>query len=257
MKFPAKKAATLLAAASLFSFPALAEFPDRAVTLIVPFSAGGPSDKIARDLAEALRKPLGQTVVVENAAGAGGTIGAARVARAQPDGYTLLVHHIGLATAPALYKKLPYKTPDDFEFLGLINEAPSTLIGRQNLAANNFAALRQWIVDNDGKVNLANAGVGSASHLCALMLQSALKTKMVLVPYKGTAPAMSDLLGGQVDLMCEQATNAVPQIEGHKVKTFAVTSAERMKLPVLADVILPPFHGHPYKRLTIAIGGGR
>ncbi|MDB5743953.1 MAG: hypothetical protein JWR68_2268 [Polaromonas sp.] len=215
---------------------AWAEFPDKPVTLVVPFSAGGPSDKIARDLAEALRKPLGQTVIVDNTAGAGGTIGAARVARATADGYTLLVHHIGLATAPALYKKLPYKTLEDFEFLGLINEAPSTLIGKPTLAANTFAELSQWISANDGKVNLANAGVGSASHLCGLVLQSTLKSKMIPVPYKGTAPAMTDLIGGQVDLMCEQALNAIPQIEAKKVKVFGLTSTERLTLPSLAQV---------------------
>ena len=221
---------------SLSAVPSVwAQYPDKPVTLVVPFAAGGPSDKIARDLAEALRKPLGQTIIVDNTAGAGGTVGAARVARAKADGYTLLVHHIGLATAPALYKKLPYDTLQDFEYLGLINEAPSVLIGRTTLAANNFAELRKWIADSDGRVNLANAGVGSASHLCGLMLQSALKSKMVAVPYKGTAPAMTDLIGGQVDLMCEQATNAVPQIDGKKVKVYGVSSKERLNLPSLAQ----------------------
>ncbi len=222
---------------SLSAVPvAWAQYPDKPVTLVVPFAAGGPSDKIARDLAEALRKPLGQTIIVDNTAGAGGTIGAARVARAKADGYTLLVHHIGLATAPALYKKLPYDTLKDFEYLGLINEAPSVLIGRTTIAANNLAELQKWVAESDGRVNLANAGVGSASHLCGLMLQSALKSKMVAVPYKGTAPAMTDLIGGQVDLMCEQATNAVPQIEGKKVKVYGISSKERLNLPSLAQV---------------------
>jgi tripartite-type tricarboxylate transporter receptor subunit TctC len=197
---------------------AWAQFPEKPVTLVVPFAAGGPSDKIARDLAEALRKPLGQTVIVDNSGGAGGTIGAAKVAKASPDGYTLLVHHIGMSTAPALYRKLSYKVLDDFEFLGLVNEAPSVLIGKPGLPAGNFEELRKWIAANSGKVNLANAGLGSASHLCGLMFQNALKTNLTTVPYKGTAPAMTDLIGGQVDLMCEQATNAVPQIEGKKVK---------------------------------------
>src|SRR5687768_18587759 len=153
-----------------FASLASAEFPEKPVTLVVPFAAGGPTDKIARDLAEALRKPLGQTVVVENATGAGGTVGSAKVARAAPDGYTLLVNHIGMATAPALYRKLSYKVPEDFEPLGLINEAPSVLIAKPGLAATNFAELRQWISSNGGKVNLANAGLGSASHLCRLMV---------------------------------------------------------------------------------------
>jgi len=186
-------------------------------------------------VAEALRKPLGQTIIVDNTAGAGGTLGTARVLRAPADGYTLLIHHIGLATAPALYKKLGYKT-EDLEFLGLINEAPSTLIGKQSLPAGNFAELRKHIAANGGKVNLANAGIGSASHLCGLLLQSALKSDMVFVPYKGTGPAMNDLLGGQVDIMCEQATNSTPQIESQKVKAYGVTSARRMALPALASV---------------------
>ncbi len=220
--------------ASVATF-ALADFPDKPVTLVVPFAAGGPTDKIARDLAEALRKPLGQTVVVENNIGAGGTIGSAKVARASPDGYTLLVNHIGMATAPALYRKLSYKVPEDFETLGLINEAPSVLIGKPSLTANSFAELRQWIATTGSSVNMANAGLGSASHLCGLMFQTALKTSMTTVPYKGTAPAMTDLIGGQVDLMCEQAVNAVPQIEGKKVKSYGVTSLQRLQLPALKD----------------------
>lgn len=221
----------LLGLASL----ACAEFPDRPVTLVVPFAAGGPSDTIARDLAEAMRKPLGQTVIIQNLGGAGGTIGSARVAHATPDGYTLLVNHIGMATAPTLYRNLSYKVPDDFETLGLINEAPSVVIGKPSLAANNFAELRQWIASNGGKVNLANAGLGSASYLCGLMLQSALQTTMTPVPYKGTGPAMMDLIGGQVDLMCEQATNAVPQIKSGKVKVYGITSLQRLALPALKD----------------------
>jgi len=230
---------------------ARAEFPEKPVTLVVPFAAGGPSDKIARDLAEALRKRLNQTVIVENVGGAGGTLGAAKVATSAPDGYTLLVHHIGFATAPTLYRKLPYKGIDDFAHLGLINEAPSTLIGRTSLAAKNFADLRKWIATDPTKVNLAHAGVGSASHLCGLMVQSALKAEMTTVPYKGTGPAMTDLMGGTVDLMCEQATNAVPQIEGGKVRAFAVTSKERMKLPALASLPTLAESGLPDFSVTV------
>lgn len=221
--------------ATAFSTTALAEYPDRLITIVVPFSAGGPSDKIARDIAEAMRKPLGQTVVVENSAGAGGTIGTTRVVRAPKDGYTLLVHHIGLATAPSLYKRPGYR-PEDLEFLGLINEAPSTLIGKTSLPPNNLPELRKFIAENDSKINLANAGVGSASHLCGLILQNSLKSNMTFVPYKGTAPAMTDLMGGQVDLMCEQATNSTPQIEGKKVKAYGVSSAKRIEIPALAQV---------------------
>ena len=239
MTFPKRamlqSARMLLACCAIASAAAHAAYPEKTVVLVVPFSAGGPSDKIARDLAEALGKPLGQSVIVDNTAGAGGTLGTARVLRSTADGYTLLVHHIGLATAPALYKKLGYKT-EDLEFLGLINEAPSTLIGRPTLPATTFADLRKYIEDNKGKINLANAGIGSASHLCSLMLQTALKSDMVFVPYKGTGPAMNDLLGGQVDLMCEQATNSTPQIEAKKVKAFGVTSPQRMTVPALAEM---------------------
>jgi tripartite-type tricarboxylate transporter receptor subunit TctC len=241
------RACGALLACSLILPAAHAAYPDKSIVLVVPFSAGGPTDKIARDLAEALRKPLGQTVIVDNTAGAGGTLGTARVLRAPADGYTLLVHHIGLATAPALYKNLSYNN-EQLEFLGLINEAPSTLIGKQALPATNFAELRKYIASSGGKINLANAGVGSASHLCSLLLQNALKSDMVFVPYKGTGPAMNDLLGGQVDLMCEQATNSTPQIEAKKVKAYAVTSAQRMasvpalaSLPTLAESGLPGF----------------
>jgi len=222
-------------ASSLFSI-AWADYPDRPITIVVPFAAGGPSDKIARDLAEALRKPLGQTVIVDNTGGAGGTIGAAKVANAKPDGYTLLVHHIGMATAPALYRKLPYQMPDDFVYLGLINEAPSVLITKPTVEAKNFAELKKYIEASGGKLNLANAGIGSASHLCGLMIQQGLKADMTTVPYKGTAPAMADLMAGQVDIMCEQATNAVPQIEGGKVKVYGVTSAKRATIPALKNV---------------------
>jgi tripartite-type tricarboxylate transporter receptor subunit TctC len=230
---------------------ARAEFPEKPVTLVVPFAAGGPSDKIARDLAESMRKRLNQTVIVENVGGAGGTLGAAKVATATPDGYTLLVHHIGFATAPTLYRKLPYKGIEDFAYLGLINEAPSTLIGRTSLPAKNLAELRKWIAADPTKVNLAHAGVGSASHLCGLMIQSALKAEMTTIPYKGTGPAMTDLMGGTVDVMCEQATNAVPQIEGGKVQAFAVTSKERMKLPALASVPTLAESGLPDFSVTV------
>ena len=229
--------ASQLLLAFTFALPGASQaaYPDKPITLVVPFSAGGPTDKIARDLGEALRKPLGQPIIVDNTPGAGGTLGTARVLRAPADGYTLLIHHIGLATAPALYKKLSYK-PEDLEFLGLINEAPSTLIGNPSLPATNFADLRKHVAANGGKVTLANAGVGSASHLCSLLLQSALKSDMIFVPYKGTGPAMNDLLGGQVDLMCEQATNSTPQIEAKKVKAYGVTSPQRMTLPALAPL---------------------
>ncbi|HEY0887367.1 MAG TPA: tripartite tricarboxylate transporter substrate-binding protein [Ramlibacter sp.] len=236
---PLLKSLTPVALAAVATFGAhAADFPikDKVVSIVVPFAAGGPTDRVARDLAEALRKPLGATVVVENAAGAGGTIGANKVAKAQPDGHTVLLHHIGMSTQPALYRNLPYKTMDDFEFLGMVNDVPMTVIGRSTLPANNFAELRTWMNANKGKVNLANAGLGAASHLCGLMFMEAMQFDMTTVPYKGTGPAMTDLLGGQVDLMCDQTTNTSGQIEAKKVKAFAVTTAKRLSTPALKDL---------------------
>jgi tripartite-type tricarboxylate transporter receptor subunit TctC len=234
---------------------ALAEYPEKPVTLIVPFAAGGPTDKVARDLAEALRKPLGgQPVIIENVGGAGGTLGAAKVAKAAPDGYSLLLYHIGMSTSPALYRNLPYKTLEDFEYLGLVNEVPMTLIGKPGLPANNYAELAKWLEANKGKVNLANAGLGAASHLCGLLFQSAVKIDMQTVPYKGTAPAMNDLLGGQVDLMCDQTTNTTGQIEAGKVKAFAVTSAKRLATPTLKN--LPTLDEAGLKGFNVTIWHG-
>ena len=174
-------------------------YPDKPVTMVVPFAAGGPTDKVARDLAVAMGAVLKQTIIVENVGGAGGTLGATKVAKASPDGYTVLLHHIGMATSPGLYRNLPFKTLDDFEYLGMVNDVPMTLIGRPTLPANNYAELVKWLEANKGKVNLANAGLGAASHLCGLLFQQSIKIDMTTVPYKGTGPAMTDLLGGQVE----------------------------------------------------------
>jgi tripartite-type tricarboxylate transporter receptor subunit TctC len=227
---------TLAFGAALLSAAAAAAYPEKPITIVVPFAAGGPTDKVARDLGEALRKHLPQTIIIENVGGAGGTLGAAKVAKAAPDGYTLLLYHVGMATAPALYRKLPYKPLEDFEYLGLVNEVPMTLIGRPTLPAANYAELVKWIETNKGKVNLANAGLGAASHLCGLLFQQSLKMEMTTVPYKGTAPAMTDLMGGQVDILCDQTTNTTQQIESGKVKVFAVTSNKRLSTPALAKV---------------------
>ena len=247
---------SLTAAAALFavSLPALAEYPEKPVTIVVPFAAGGPTDKVARDLAEALRKPLGGTIVIENVGGAGGSLGATKVAKAAPDGYTLLLHHIGMATSPALYRTLQYKTLDDFEYLGLINEVPMTLVGRTTLPATSYAELTKWLDANKGKINLANAGLGSASHLCGLLFQQTLKIDMTTVPYKGTAPAMTDLLGGQVDIMCDQTTNTTSQIESGKIKAFAVTSTKKLTTPALAK--LPTLDESGMKGFNVSIWHG-
>ena len=248
---------SLLALAALAGGVQAADFPikDKPITIVVPFAAGGPTDRVARDLAESMRKPLGGVIVViDNAAGAGGTIGANKVAKAVPDGHTLFLHHIGMATSPALYRKLPYDTMEDFEYLGMVNEVPMTLIARPNIPANNFKELSAWITQQKGAVNLGNAGLGAASHLCGLLFQSALKVDMTTVPYKGTAPAMTDLMGGQIDLLCDQTTNTTSQIEGKKVKAFGVTTTKRLTTPALKD--LPTLQEAGLKDFEVTIWHG-
>ncbi|MES3009815.1 MAG: tripartite tricarboxylate transporter substrate-binding protein [Pseudomonadota bacterium] len=234
-----------------------ADFPvkDKVITIVVPFSAGGPTDRVARDLAEALRKPLGGvSVVVDNAAGAGGSIGANKVAKAAPDGYTVLLHHIGMSTMPTLVRNIPFKVESDFEYLGMINDVPMTLIAKPSMPATNFKELTAWLGQNKGKVNLGNAGIGSASHLCGLLFQNALQNEMTTVPYKGTAPAMTDLIGGQIDLMCDQTTNTSTQIEAKKVKAFAVTTSKRLTTPALKD--LPTLDESGLKNFQVTIWHG-
>jgi len=249
-----KKLLATLATATL-SLTALAAYPDKPVTIVVPFAAGGPTDKVARDLGVVLSKHLNnQTVIIENVGGAGGTLGAAKVAKAAPDGYTLLLHHIGMATSPALYRKMPYDTLGDFEYLGMVNDVPMTIVGRPTLPANTMAELVKWLEANKGKINLANAGLGAASHLCGLLFQQSLKIDMTTVPYKGTGPAMTDLMGGQVDVMCDQTTNTSAQIEGGKVKGYAVTSPRRLTTPALAK--LPTLDESGMKGFNVSIWHG-
>jgi tripartite-type tricarboxylate transporter receptor subunit TctC len=247
-----KKSLLALAAAAVAG--TAVAYPDKPITVVVPFAAGGPTDKVARDLAVVMGQHLKQTVIVENVGGAGGTLGATKVAKAAPDGYTVLLHHIGMATSPGLYRNLPFKTLDDFEYLGMINEVPMTLIGRPTLPANNYAELVKWLEANKGKVNLANAGLGAASHLCGLLFQQSIKIDMTTVPYKGTGPAMTDLLGGQVDIMCDQTTNTTSQIAGGKVKAYAVTTTKPLTTPALAS--LPTLDGQGLKGFNVSIWHG-
>ena len=212
-------------------------FPgDKPITIVVPFPPG-PTDRVARDLAESLKKALpGSNFVVENVSGAGGTIGATRVAKAKPDGHTLLVFHIGMAATPALYRKLQYKPLEDFEYLGMINDVPMTLVGKPQFAANTYRDFENYIRANSGALNIAHAGLGSASHICGLLWQSQIKSKdaMTTIPFGGTGPAMMALMGGQVDMMCDQTTNTTQQIEGGRIKAFAVTTAKPLSThPVL------------------------
>jgi tripartite-type tricarboxylate transporter receptor subunit TctC len=232
-------AAAAAAALSMVTSAMAQDYPikDKSITIVVPFAAGGPTDRVARDLAEALRKPMGgATILVDNAAGAGGSIGAAKVAKANADGYTLLLHHIGMSTMPGLVRNIPFKVESDFEYLGMINDVPMTLISKPTLPANNYKELSTWLAANKGKINIGHAGIGSASHLCGLLFQTAIQTDMTSVPYKGTAPAMTDLIGGQIDLMCDQTTNTTSQIEAKKVKAFGVTTSKRLTTPALKDI---------------------
>ncbi|WP_428429128.1 tripartite tricarboxylate transporter substrate-binding protein [Pararhizobium sp.] len=226
---------TALAAVSLISLSAHAQtYPDRTITMVVPFSAGGPTDTVARLVAESMSKDLGQQIVVENVGGAGGSLGAGRVAQADPDGYTVLLHHIGMATSATLYRKLAYDTLNAFEYVGLVTDVPMTIVARKDFEPKDLKGLIDYVKANKDTVTVANAGIGAASHLCGMMFMSAIETPVVTVPYKGTGPAMTDLLGGQVDIMCDQTTNTTKQILGGTIKAYAVTSPAR--LPVLPDV---------------------
>lgn len=220
-------------------------YPTKPVTLVVPFAAGGPTDILARTLAASMTRQLGQSVVVENTVGAGGTIGANRVAKAAPDGYTAFIHHNGMATAVGLYRKLPYDPMNDFEYVGLVADVPMTLLGRKNLPPNNMTELVAWLKANRDKATLANAGLGAVSHLCGMLFQKAIGVDLTTVPYKGTGPAMTDLLGGQVDVLCDQTTQTLPQITAGNVKLYGVTAPARIaslpSAPTLAESGLKDF----------------
>lgn len=228
----------LLASLAMLSFAAFAQtYPAKPITIVVPFVAGGPTDRVARDLAEAMRKPLGDaSIIIENVLGAGSSIGSNKVAKANPDGYTILLNHIAMASMPNLMRNMPFKIDSDFEYLGMVNDVPMTVITRPTMPAKNFKELRDWLNANKGKINLGNAGIGSASHLCGLMFQNAIQVDMTAIPYKGTAPAMTDLIGGQIDLMCDQTTNTSVQIEAKKVNAYGVTTAKRLTTPALKDI---------------------
>jgi putative tricarboxylic transport membrane protein len=227
-------------------------YPTKVITIIVPFSAGGPTDTVTRLLAQSMGKTLGQQIIVENVGGAGGTIGATRAARAAPDGYTLLLYHIGMATAPTLYRRLPYKPVEDFEPIGLITDVPMTLVAKKEFPAKDLKDLLAYVKANKDKVSYANAGIGAASHLCGMLFMSAIDTDLTTVPYKGTAPAMNDLLGGQVDFMCDQTTNTTSQIKAGKIKVYGVTT--RKRVPSLPDV--PTLHEAGLPGFEVAIWHG-
>lgn len=227
-------AAAALIVASGFGQAQAQDYPSRPITMLVPFSAGGPTDTVTRLVAEAMGKDLGQQIVVENVGGAGGTLGAGRVAKADKDGYTLLLHHIGMATSATLYRKLPYDTLNAFDYVGLVTDVPMTLVARSDFEPKDLKGLIEYVKTNKDKVTYANAGVGAASHLCGMLFMSKIETPLTTVPYKGTGPAMTDLVGKQVDFMCDQTTNTTNQIKSGKIKAYVATTKQRV--PSLPDV---------------------
>lgn len=237
--------ATLLGLATATFAQAQGTWPTKPITLVVPFAAGGPTDVVARTLAASMTKTLGQTVVVENKLGAGGNVAAAYVAKAPNDGYTFFIHHNGMATSTALYRKLQYDAMADFEYVSQAVEVPMTLLARKDFPANNFTELVNYIKSNKEKINLANAGLGAVSQLCGMMFQRAIGVQLTEVPFSGTGPAMNALLGGQVDVMCDQTTQTVPQIKAGNVKLYGVTTKNRVKVlpqaPTLAEQGLKDF----------------
>ncbi len=215
------------------------DYPTKQISLAVPFAAGGPTDTLARNLAVAMTQHLKQPVHIENVAGAGGTVAANRVAKAKPDGYSLLIAHIGMATAPALYRKLPYNPLTDYEYIGQVADVPMTVIAKLALPPDNLTELIAYVKKNKDKLNLGNAGLGAASHLCGLLFMSRIEADIVTIPYNGTAPAMVALMGGQIDLMCDQTTNTTAQIKSGRVKVYGTTTQQRIPslsmVPTLAE----------------------
>jgi tripartite-type tricarboxylate transporter receptor subunit TctC len=246
-------------ALSAMTMPGLAQtYPDRAITFVVPFSAGGPTDTVTRLVAEPMSKTLGQQIVVQNVTGAGGTLAAGEVAAAEADGYTVLMHHIGMSTAPSLYSDLTYKPLESFAPIGLVTDVPMTIVARKDFEPTTLAELVEYVKTNKDQVTYANAGIGAASHLCGLLLQNAMGVKVTEVPYQGTGPALTDLVGGQVDFMCDQTTNTTGQIKAGEVKAYAVTTAERNAalpdLPTAAEAGLPNFEVSVWHGLYVPAG---
>lgn len=240
-----KAAVSVIALIAAAAAAHAATFPEKTITVIVPFAAGGPTDTVARLVAQSMGTTLKQQFIIENVGGAGGTIGAARAAKSAPDGYTLLLHHIGQSTAPTLYRKLSYDAITAFDPIGLITDVPMTLVAREDFPAKDLKELLAYVKTNKNKVTYANAGIGSASHLCGMLFMSAIATDLTTVPYKGTGPAMNDLLGKQVDLMCDQSTNTSGQIKGGKIKAYGVTTKTRLgslpNIPTMNEAGLPGF----------------
>ncbi|MCT8991375.1 tripartite tricarboxylate transporter substrate binding protein BugD [Chelativorans sp. SCAU2101] len=254
---------TVLAAAAAVSLAAGAavaqdDYPTQPITMVVPFSAGGPTDTVTRLIAEPMGKALGQQFVIQNVTGAGGTVAAGQVANAEPDGYTVLMHHIGMSTAPTLYPNLPYDPLEDFETIGLVTEVPMTIVARKDFPAETLQEMIDYVKEHADEVTLANAGIGAASQLCGMLFMDAIGTQLTTVPYPGTGPALTDLVGGQVDIMCDQTTNTTGQILGGEVKAYAVTAEERLAnlpdVPTTAEAGLGDFQLRIWHGLYVPAG---
>jgi len=236
-------ASMVLAACSSGGSGDPADYPDGNITITVPFAAGGPTDTVTRLIAEPMSEELGQEIVVQNVEGAGGTLAAGEVAAAEPDGYNVLMHHIGMSTAPSLYPDLPFDPLEDFKTVGLVTNVPMTIVARSDFEPETLEELITYVEENVDTVTYANAGVGAASQLCGLLIETAIGVDMTEVPYDGTAPALTDLVGGQVDFMCDQTTNTTGQIESGDIKAYAVTTPERLEnlpdVPTVAEAGLP------------------
>ncbi|WRH63398.1 MAG: tripartite tricarboxylate transporter substrate-binding protein [Fuscovulum sp.] len=235
-----KSVAGIAAGAILTASASLAQtYPERQITMIVPFAAGGPTDTVGRLIAEKMSADLGQQVIVENVGGAGGTLGAGQAATAEADGYTILLHHIGMATSATLYRNLAYSPTEAFDYVGLVTEVPMTIVARADFEPADFASMISYVKENADTITMANAGIGAASHLCGMLFMQAVEAPIVTVPYKGTGPAMTELLGGQIDIMCDQTTNTTEQIKGGTIKAYAVTTPARLDifpdLPTVAE----------------------
>ncbi|MDB5883179.1 MAG: tctC [Ramlibacter sp.] len=221
-------------AAAWFHAAAQEPYPSRPITMVMPYAPGGPGDAITRLFAASMQKTLGQQILVDNTAGASGSIGTAKVARSKPDGYTLLMIHVSHATNLAMYKSLPYHPVDDFEPIGSATSGPMVIVTRNDFPPRDLTEFIAYLKANPAKVSLAHAGVGSASHLCGLMMMNALNVQLNEIPYKGTGPALTDLMGGQVDVLCDQTSGTVPSVKAGKIKAYA--AAGKARLPGLPGV---------------------
>jgi tripartite-type tricarboxylate transporter receptor subunit TctC len=243
----------LLVVLAVLATPALSQdYPAKPIIIVVPAAAGGPTDTLTRVLASAMGGVMKHQFVIENAGGAGGIIGINKAAKARPDGYTLMLYHIGMATAPALYRKLPYDTLNDFDYIGQVADVPMTLIAKKATPSANFPEFLAYLKANRDKLTYAHAGIGSASYLCGLLFMTSIGADFTQVPYKGTGPAMNDLVGGQTDFMCDQTTNTVPQIKSGNVRVYGVTTASR--LPSLPDV--PTLDEHGLRGFDLVVWNG-